>query len=137
VAIAILLSIGSLIIGALGLIHLIYTFHTNRFEPRDDALGRSLREVSPVLTSETSMWKAWIGFNASHSLGALLFAAVYGYLAVFELTFLLSSTFLVALSLVVLGSYLVLARLYWFKAPFLGILVSTALFAIGYVLAYV
>lgn len=83
------------------------------------------------------MWKAWIGFNASHSLGALLFAAVYGYLAAFELTFLLSSTFLVCLSLAVLGSYLILARLYWFKAPFLGILVSTAMFTIGYLLAYV
>lgn len=134
--ISILLTTGSLIIGVLGFIHLVYTFQTNKFEPRDEALGRSLREISPVLTPETSMWRAWIGFNASHSLGALLFAAVYGYLALFELDFLLSSIFLVGLSLVVLGSYLVLAWLYWFKVPFLGILVSTVLFSIGYVLAY-
>lgn len=133
---SVLLIVGSLIIGTLGLIHLIYTFYTNKFEPRDEALGRGLRQVSPVLTSETSMWKAWIGFNASHSLGALLFSAIYGYLAAFELSFLLSNAFLVGLSLIVLGCYLVLARMYWFKAPFVGILVSTTLFATGYVLAY-
>ena len=31
--------------------------------------------------------KAWIGFNISHSLGALLFGVIYGYLAVFPLRF--------------------------------------------------
>ena len=135
--VAILLTIGSLTIGVLGLVHLLYTFRTNKFEPRDENLGLRLREISPVLTSETTMWKAWVGFNASHSLGALLFAAVFGYLAVFELDFLLSSPFLVALSLVVLGSYLMLARSYWFKVPFLGISISTALFSVAYLLAYV
>jgi len=135
--VALLLVIGSMTIGVLGLIHLLYTFRTDKFEPRDEKLGLRLREVSPVLTSETTMWKAWVGFNASHSLGAMLFAAVFGYLAMFELDFLLSSPFLVALSLVTLGSYLVLARSYWFKVPFLGIFVSTLLFALGYLLAYV
>jgi len=133
----VLLSVGSITIGILGFVHFLYTFRTNKFEPRDEKLGLSLREVSPVLTSETTMWKAWIGFNASHSLGAMLFAAVFGYLAMFELDFLLSSPFLVALSLVTLSSYLVLARSYWFRIPFLGISVSTVLFAAGYILAYV
>lgn len=83
------------------------------------------------------MWKAWIGFNASHSLGAMLFAAFYGYLAMFELKFLLASPFLVALSLIALGIYLALARSFWFKVPFLGIATATTLFAVGYLLAYV
>ena len=26
----------------------------------------TLRAVSPVITRETTMWQAWIGFNASH-----------------------------------------------------------------------
>lgn len=135
--VATLLTIGSTTIGVLGLIHLLYTFRTNKFEPRDEELGGRLREVSPVLTSETTMWKAWIGFNASHSLGAMLFAAFYGYLAMFELKFLLSTPFLVALSLITLGSYLALARSFWFKVPFLGIAISATLFAAGYFLAYV
>ena len=136
-AVALLLTIGSITIGVLGLVHLLYTFRSNKFEPQDEKLGLRLREVSPVLTSETTMWKAWVGFNASHSLGAILFAAVFGYLAMLELDFLLSSPFLVSLSLVTLGCYLVLARSFWFKVPFLGVSVSMALFAIGYLLAYV
>ena len=83
------------------------------------------------------MWRAWVGFNASHSLGAMLFAAFYGYLAIFELNFLLSSPFLVALSLLALISYLALARCYWFKVPFIGISISATLFAVAYFLAYV
>ena len=135
--IAILLTTGSGVIGILGFIHLMYTFRSDRFEPRDDDLGSRLRSISPVLTSETTMWKAWIGFNASHSLGAMLFAAFYGYLATAQLNLLLSSPFLVALSLVTLGSYLVLARLFWFSAPFRGIAFSTSLFVLGYAIAYI
>lgn len=131
-----LLTLGCAIIGTLGVIHLIYTFRTGQFEPRDAELGKRLRVVSPLLTSETTMWRAWIGFNASHSLGAILFAIFYGYFARFELWFLLSSPFLIALSLIVLVVYLVLARLYWFSAPFLGIAAALALFIAGYGIAY-
>jgi hypothetical protein len=28
-----------------------------------------MKSISPMLTRETTMWKAWIGFNASHSSG--------------------------------------------------------------------
>ena len=135
--VATLLSIGSIVIGVLGLLHLIYTFATDKFEPRDQNLGSQLRHVSPVISRETTMWKAWVGFNASHSLGALLFAAVFGYLAMFELGFLLSNGFLITTSLVVLVSYLVLARSFWFRIPFVGIAVSTALFVTGYSIALI
>ena len=131
-----LLTLGCVVIGALGLIHLIYTFRTDHFEPRDAELGTKLRTVSPRLTSETTMWRAWVGFNASHSLGALLFAILYGYFAKYELWYLLSSPFLMGLSLVVLIAYLVLARLYWFRAPFIGIAVALTLFSAGYGMAY-
>ena len=134
--VATLLASGSLVIGVLGLIHLLYTFRTNKFEPRDAEFGKRLREVTPVLTSQTTMWRAWIGFNASHSLGAILFALFYGYLALFALEFLLSSHFLVGLSVVTLVSYLLLARAYWFSAPYTGIGLSTALFVVAYILAF-
>lgn len=132
--ITILLTTGSVIIGLLGLVHLIYTFKTNKFEPRDSALAEQLRQISPVLTSQTTMWKAWIGFNASHSIGALLFALFYGYLALCESELLLSSWFLMALSLVTLLGYLWLAKTYWFKSPLIGIFISLILFTAAYIL---
>ena len=69
------------IIMLLGLIHLLYTFYGPKLLPRDRDLKARMQEVSLVITRETTMWKAWVGFNASHSYGAILFGAVYGYLS--------------------------------------------------------
>src|SRR5262249_49978574 len=69
------------IIATLGSIHLWLTFVGPKLRPRDPELESRLKAVSPVITSQTTMWKAWIGFNASHSFGMLLFGAIYGYLA--------------------------------------------------------
>ena len=71
-----LIAASAAVIFALGLIHLIYTFHGPRLHPRDPELELRMKSVSPVITRQTTMWKAWIGFNASHSYGALLFGAV-------------------------------------------------------------
>ena len=107
------------------------TFRGNKLHPRDAELMARMHEVSPVLTRQTTMWKTWIGFNASHSYGALLFGAVYGYLALFHSTFLFQSRFLLGLGLVFLAGWLVLGKLYWFSVPFRGIALATALYVAG------
>jgi hypothetical protein len=76
----------------LGLIHLLYTFYGPKLLPRDRDLRTRMEEVSPVITRETTMWKAWVGFNASHSYGAVLFGAVYGYLSLVHSAFLFQSS---------------------------------------------
>lgn len=77
------------------------------------------------------MWRAWIGFNASHSFGAILFGALYGYLAICHSTFLFHSWFLLALGLALLLGYAVLAKIYWFRAPFRGIVLAAVLYLLG------
>jgi len=115
----------------LGSIHLLYTFHGPKLLPRDRELQRRMEEVSPVITRQTTMWKAWVGFNASHSYGAILFGAVYGYLTLVHGAFLFQSTFLLVLGLLMLVAYADLARRYWFRIPLLGILLATFLYALG------
>lgn len=78
--------------------------------PRDPALQARMREVSPVISRETTMWKAWIGFNASHGLGAVLFGLVYGYLALAHPAVLFQSAFLLGLGLCLLGAYTALGK---------------------------
>jgi len=124
------------IILALGLAHLFYTFKGHKLHPRDDALKQAMQEVSPVLTRETTMWRAWIGFNASHSYGAILFGWVYGYLALRHPTFFFESYFMVLTGLVLLAGYVVLGRLYWFSVPFRGILTASVLYLLGLVVHY-
>ncbi len=125
------------IVFALGTVHLLYTFLTPKFDPRDADLAARMREVSPVLTRQTTMWKAWVGFNASHSLGAQLFGAVYGYLAFVHKSFLAQSTFLLTLGLVLLLAYLVLAWRYWFAIPLRGLMLATACYVAGWALGIV
>ena len=91
------------IILLLGLVHLLFTFHGPKLLPRDAALMARMKEVSPILTDETTMWKTWVGFNASHSFGAILFGLVYGYFAVAQSAFLFQSRFLLAVGLAFLG----------------------------------
>lgn len=105
----ILVAAAAAIILLLGFLHLAYTFFTREFNPRDDELGTDMRKASPRITSQTAMWKVWIGFNASHSLGVILFGAIYGYLSLFGRTLLIHSAFFIGLGIAFFVSYLLLA----------------------------
>lgn len=123
-----LMGASAAIILLLGLVHLLYTFHGHKLYPRDDALEARMKEVWPVLTRETTMWQAWVGFNASHGLGAILFGLVYGYLALFHSRLLFGSVFLQAVGLMLLAGYAFLGKKYWFSVPFRSIVLSTILY---------
>ena len=77
----------------LGLMHLFYTFRGPLLHPRDPDLMARMMAVSPVITRETTMWRAWVGFNATHSFGLILFGALYGYLAIRDSAWLFHSRF--------------------------------------------
>jgi len=125
----ILLIIGASIFGILGIVHLLYTFFTNKFEAHDSSVTEAMKGTSPILTKETSVWNAWVGFNASHSLGAMLVAAVYIPLATSYFYIIQQSTWFSSLPVLIGLSYLILAKKYWFKIPFFGVLLSTTCFA--------
>jgi hypothetical protein len=125
------------IVLALGVMHIVYTFWGPKLTPRDPALQARMREVSPVISRQTTMWKTWIGFNVSHSLGAILFGTVYGYLALVHPTFLFQSGFLLAVGLVLLSIYAVVGKVYWFRTPLTGILLALASYLGGLVAALI
>jgi hypothetical protein len=116
---------------ALGLTHLVYTFWGPKLTPRDPALQISMSQISPVITKETTMWRAWVGFNASHSMGAILFGLIYGFLAIAHSELLFHSPFLVIVGLAMLAGFFVLAKVYWFSVPFTGISISLACYVAG------
>jgi hypothetical protein len=114
------------IILTLGVAHLVYTFWGPKLTPRDPALQISMSQISPVITRETTMWRAWVGFNASHSMGAILFGLIYGFLAIAHSQLLFRSPFLLIVGLAMLGGFFVLAKVYWFSVPFTCISISLA-----------
>jgi hypothetical protein len=123
------------IVAAMGSGHLWLTFFSRAFSPRDSALEERLKSVSLVLNKRIVMWKAWIGFNASHSVAPILFGLVYGYLALLHPQFLFQSKFLMAVGAAMLLFYVFLAVRYWFYLPLLGLSVATACYVSGIVIA--
>src|SRR5215475_5104445 len=117
----------------LGCLHLLYTFRGPKLRPRDSDLLAKMMTVSPVISPETTMWRAWVGFNASHSFCLIFFGALYGYLAMRHGAFLFQSWFLLAFGLLLLLGYAVLSRLYWFNAPFRGVVLAAVLYVLGIV----
>jgi hypothetical protein len=131
----ILVAAGAAIALLLGFLHLAYTFFTPKFSPRDGDLESDMRRVSPRISSQMTMWRAWIGFNASHSLGLILFGAIYAYLSLFAWTLLVHSAFLIGLGIAFFVSYLLLAKLYWFRSPLIGVALAGSLYVLGILIA--
>ena len=114
------------IIFTLGVVHLVYTFWGPKLTPREPALQISMSQIAPVITKETTMWRCWVGFNASHSMGLILFGLVFGFLALAHGQLLFQSPFLLVVGLAMLGGLVVLGKVYFFSVPLTGISISLA-----------
>jgi hypothetical protein len=135
----ILLIVGGAIFGILGSLHALYTFaderRPRRLAPKDPAVLRAMAGTSVRLSGgATTMWRAWLGFNFSHSLGALTFSA--GCItAGLKLTALALPKSALLLPAAIGAIYLWLAVRYWFRIPAIGIALATLCFTAAW-LAY-
>ena len=125
---------GSLILLVLGSIHLFYTFFTNKFSSKNENLISEMKKSSPVLTNETTIWKAWIGFNASHSSGAIFIGVINLIIATNYFEEFLSNHFYYIFNIITILFYLILAKKYWFKVPFIGILITLICYLSVYII---
>ncbi|MEP7323202.1 MAG: hypothetical protein ABI761_14855 [Saprospiraceae bacterium] len=125
--------LGSLPFIILGTLHLVYTFWTNKFSSRNTALVAEMKISYPILTRRTTMWKAWIGFNASHSSGAM-YLGIINLLIAILFPSILANPALVILTLGTVIFYLWLAKTYWFRIPFTGILISLICYCVSIIL---
>jgi len=114
------------IVFSLGAVHFVYTFWGSKLTPRDRSLQISMSQISPVITKQTTMWRCWVGVNASHSMGLILFGLVFGFLAVAHSQLLFQSLFLLVVGVAMLGGSALLCKIYFFNVPFAGISVSLA-----------
>jgi hypothetical protein len=136
--IAILLILGGAVFGVLGALHAVYTVldlgNPRRLVPDDPSVAHAMANSALRLSGgRTDMWRAWIGFNFSHSLGVLMVAGLALW-AGFRFNTLPVGIILPALTL--LGCvYVVLALLYWFRVPAIGVTLGTGCFAVAWLLS--
>ncbi len=102
--------------------------------PADPALIDFMSTASVRLTRRTTMWLAWIGFNLSHSLGAVLFGLVVLLVGRSDVSFRAEAPYFGPLAVIVSGVYLVLAVRYWFRTPIVGCGLSFVLFLLSWAL---
>jgi hypothetical protein len=121
----------------LGIVHLVYTFSGTKLTPRDPALQVSMSLMTPVITKDTTMWRCWLGFNATHSIALILFGLVFGYLALAQARLLFESWFLLTTGMATLAALVVLCRMYFFTAPLLGIGIASICYVISVTLSRV
>lgn len=128
---SLLISIAGLIYFGLGTLHLVYTFFSNKFEPWESDLTGRLQHSTLRITRQTTFWKAWIGFNASHSTGAAFFCVVLILTAWTTIGAGAAGQVVWALSIVHSGFYVWLARRYWFRVPLAGTAIATLLLLVA------
>ena len=131
----ILMAISAGLVFLLGAIHLVYTFSGTKLMPRDPALRTAMGQVPLGISEETTVLRAWIGFNASHGLGLILFGLVFGFMALNHTKFLFGSSYLLAVGFIFLAGLLVLSRLFWFSIPFAGLALALGCFVASIIAA--
>ena len=126
---------GGAIYALLGFLHALYTWQDiarpRRIVPADRAVMEAMAGTGLRLAGNaTTMWRAWVGFNFSHSLGAALFGA-----GCITAGLLLTPGAIPRAALLVpvmvSALYLVMAIKYWFRIPAGGTALATALFALA------
>lgn len=125
---------GSLIYLLLGSAHLFYTFFTRKFLAKNPDAVVAMQNTHPLLTRKTTMWKAWVGFNGSHSLGAIYLGIINLILAGQYFHILEKSGSLLSLTFLTSLFYLFLAKKYWFNVPLNGIVLATCCFGVAVLL---
>jgi len=127
---------GSIPFVVLGLVHIVYSIldasRPTKIVPREPDLIERMKAGRLVLTRETTVWRAWIGFNISHGVGVLLFGLIVLCAALFGFEANLSAMpALFYASPVVAGTYLLLSLKYWFRIPAIGSGIGTLFHAAG------
>lgn len=131
----VLMAASAAVLLTLGTLHLVLTFVGSKLRPRDPALQIRMSEVSPGITKDATMWDFWVGFNISHSIAAMLFGLIYGFLAMAHGDLLFSSPYLLAVGFLTLGGLFVTGKVYWFRGPLIGISLSLACYVASVVVA--
>ena len=125
----------------LGTAHVVHTprrpGEQKGLSPADPGLAESMARSRVLLTGRTDMWRAWVGFNLSHSLGVVLLGLIVVLVGRTPASFEYNAAVFVPLAIVVSLAYLGLGVAYWFRTPIIGVGVSVLLFSSAWMFSLV
>jgi hypothetical protein len=133
-----LLDFGGGVFVLLGLLHALYTYldidRPRRLVPQDPAVMQAMAKSNLRLSGTgTTMWRAWVGFNFSHSIGVILFGTIcIGAGSV--LGTIVLPAWILFLFVVIASIYLAVGQLYWFRIPVAGIVLAEVCLLIAWLM---
>ena len=126
-----------LVLGALhGMLTLEDLVLPRHFTPRDRALREAMQQSAIALHPTINLWKAWMGFNLTHSLGLVMFGGAFLYLGLFHSPMFTRSMLLQACAIAVSGIYLILSLQFFFSKPAIGSGIAFACFVLAAALSH-
>jgi hypothetical protein len=96
------------------------------FTPRDPALREAMQKSTIAFRRDVNLWKAWMGFNITHSLGLVLFGAALLYVGLLHPTLFAQSVWLQGFCVAVSAAYFVTSLNFFFSTPTIGTAIATA-----------
>jgi len=141
IAIRILVIAGASVFLFLGTLHATLTVrdlrHPRAFTPRDPALRLAMQQSSIGLHPSINLWKAWLGFNLTHSLGLVLFGGALLHVGLFEPHVFAASALVQAVAVLVSASYVGLSVTFFFRNPAVGSAIGLGCFLAASALSFV
>jgi hypothetical protein len=122
----------------LGVVHALFTplspDRPRPLSPADPQLTERMSRTPLRLTRRADMWKCWVGFNLSHSVGLLVLGIMVVLVGRNETVFRHEGPIFAPVALVGATLYVVLGLRYWFRTPIAGSAIGAALFLASWLL---
>ncbi len=120
-----LLTAAGIIILLMGTGHLVLTlrdvWRPTAFTPIDESVRLAMQGAQLRFNRRINLWESWLGFNLSHSFGAMMFGGALLFAAQAHLAAFLESNVLRTAAVLVPVVYLMVAIRFWFWGPMLGL----------------
>lgn len=135
-----IIAAGASIFVVLGALHFRMTVadlkEPRKFVPAKRELLEELKATRINMRKDVkNFWMSYLGFHFSHSVGVIFYGLVVIYCALVRPDIL--SDVMVRMVIVIFGgSYVLMARAFWFIIPFAGALIGVSLIAAGMALRY-
>jgi hypothetical protein len=110
--------------------------HPQAFTPPDAALRLAMQQSTIRLDPSINLWRAWLGFNLTHSLGLVMFGGALLHVGLSAPAAFATSVALQAVAIGIAAIYLVVSWNYFFVRPTIGSAVGLGCLVLAGLLAW-
>jgi hypothetical protein len=87
------------------------------FIPQDTALLQAMQQAVGAKYPQANIWRAWMGFNLSHSLGLVLFGGNFVAIGLFYFSAFSQILWLQICAILISTTYFIMSLKFWFSEP--------------------